>query len=146
WLAGFGLYRSRNRLFAAVAIFVLGLIAIQANTGGNLPRYHHLPVWVLTWSLPFIALALPRFFPQAGPNRLLNRLGDASYPLYLCHIPVFAILFSIGIPTVGLLYLAVAVAISVAIDRWFDQPIKQWLRRRSTPPVPLPGTADLSHP
>ena len=73
-------------------------------------------------------------------QRWIGRLGDASYALYLLHIPVIStlckLLLKLGVTDrVALSFLYVAaflacLAASLAFHAWVERPILGWLRRR----------------
>ena len=79
---------------------------------------------------------------RRGRARILfaRLLGDASYTIYLVHVPVIGLLLKVAVVTGmreilpgELLYgltLAAALAISLAIYRGVEQPLQSWLRRR----------------
>lgn len=131
WLAGFFAFRQRDRLPAALAVFAVSLVAL-ANYAGFLAFY---------WSLPvgLVCLAIGCGNRVNGPRLLASvctRMGDASYPLYLFHMPLYLTLSGLRLKLPAIGYLGAAVALGLALDRLFDQPLKQLIRRASG----LPGT------
>ena len=72
------------------------------------------------------------------PHRLWLRLGVASYAVYLFHtlsnavVQRLAVRLPEGLLAVGaghLLLVAVGVVVGVAIDQWFDRPVRRTLKR-----------------
>lgn len=73
-------------------------------------------------------------------NRICKFLGDISYPLYLVHYPlvyfyVAWISNNKGTTIVqawpyALLILIGAIALAYAVLKWYDEPVRKWLRRK----------------
>ena len=124
WLAGFIVFRHGHNLEAALVLLAVALVAINSYA-----IYLSLN-WPVT--LAVVALALG-FGPRLrGPRRLADLLtlfGDASYPLYLLHLPLFFLLVALKLPLSGLGLLGAAVLLSLILDKLYDQPIKQLVRR-----------------
>jgi peptidoglycan/LPS O-acetylase OafA/YrhL len=123
WLAGFIAYRHAKWLEASAGVLACAVLALTAHT---LSLSVNWPV-----TLVIVAVAMGLGDRLRGPRRLgqvLNLLGDASYPLYLFHLPFFLILAGLKLPWTGLGYLGAAVLLGVVLDRCFDQPIKHLAR------------------
>jgi peptidoglycan/LPS O-acetylase OafA/YrhL len=145
----------RNRKMAWPLV-LLGLTAIAA-------------VVVLSPWIPFLvihtALLAPAFavliygiaLRPAGvgvlENRAMEALGEASYPFYLLHPIVISMVFQ-DWRTGGLhhqtllglgIWLLLAVAIAVLVDRFVERPLRRLLRPRRKPvevaPLPVPAEA-----
>ena len=102
----------------------------------------------VVWGVPAAAVvAGAALGPQdaaPGPvRRALERLGDASYAVYLVHYGLFlaieaALRRSVdaarlpALPTMALL-VGSAVAASLAVHRGFEVPVTRWLQRRVAP-------------
>lgn len=124
WLAGFIAYRHAKWLEASAGVLVCSLLALTTYAL-SLEIY-----WTVTLVLVTVAIGLGDRL--RGPRRLaavLNLLGDASYPLYLFHLPFFLILAGLRLPLSGLAYLGAAVLLAVMLDRFFDQPLKHLARQ-----------------
>jgi peptidoglycan/LPS O-acetylase OafA/YrhL len=88
------------------------------------------------WSLPFFV-----------------RLGDASYSLYLLHIPIFLWAVAIDRKSFQLqehsfgvfltVYLVVAIGASLGSLKYIEQPCRQFIRRRLAPTLSAPLAAEL---
>lgn len=74
------------------------------------------------------------------PTRIMTTLGVASYPTYVLHMPVCALVVfaaerAAGIPVAdyapfsGILLVAFVIAISVLLDRTYDWPVRRALTR-----------------
>lgn len=79
-------------------------------------------------------------------------MAGASYPLYLLHLPVARLLegviadpLSDRAPLAGVLLTLIMVVLSIAVQRYFDEPVRRYLsvklglRRRPAPPEVLAG-------
>ena len=105
-------------------------------------------------SVGLVALAVLLPSSRGFWGRLFCRLGDASYALYLIHIPLLVILYGLLFPKIpGLLwigggklslaiYLAVTVAISLAYFQWIENPLHKISRRIAE--KMLPAQSDRS--
>lgn len=81
----------------------------------------------------------------SGRHPWIQRLGDASYALYLIHFPLISLLtkvaFATGLPRLGIagaavtliVEVAVCIAVSVAFHLWLEKPIIAFLRRKTLP-------------
>ena len=80
------------------------------------------------------ALADNAFLPaRLLSSRWLVLLGEASFGLYLIHIPVFHLferLHLASIPTFYLLYLAVCIGMSILSFYFFETPSRKWALRQ----------------
>ncbi|WP_237480384.1 acyltransferase family protein [Lichenibacterium dinghuense] len=134
---------------AALALALAGIAAVLAATPYS-------DVWWGTWrgvvwGLPAAAVvgaaALCSPDGRAGPlRRGLERLGDASYALYLVHYGLYiAVEAALGrvadtsrLPAgpVMLLLVTLAVAAGFVVHRIFEVPVTRWLQRRVAPRRP----------
>ena len=87
-----------------------------------------------------------RFVDVVLGARVLRRLGDWSYAIYMIHIPLLQTLFvlllvdAIPTPTTHaqlagffLTYLAATVALSWVVHRWVEMPLRVRVRRLLSP-------------
>jgi peptidoglycan/LPS O-acetylase OafA/YrhL len=116
WIAGFFLWHKRSVLvmFALTA----GAFAVAFS-----PFYISGRFALLTYLMSiFIILVSPRAKLPARMSKVLNYLGDISYPLYLVHLPVFiTIQVTVGAtsPAVyGVAAALTAVALLLIIDKY----------------------------
>jgi len=81
-------------------------------------------------------------------SRTLARLGDASYSLYLIHLPASAIVaHTLGVANAWLFIpaaIAVSVAAGLACHRWVEVPLIHWTR--SLGAVQRLSFASAAHP
>lgn len=71
--------------------------------------------------------------------KICKLFGDISYPLYITHYPLIytyvawvtknKVPMNRGLP-VGLLLFIVSIAISYACLKWYDEPVREWLRKK----------------
>jgi peptidoglycan/LPS O-acetylase OafA/YrhL len=124
WLAGFIAFRHRNPLIAALALLAISLVALD----------HYAGFLQLRWSLPMIVVALaiglgPRVKGPPAIGSGCTLLGNASYPLYLFHLPLYIALCGFGLHLPAVAYLGAAVGLGIALDRLVDLPLKHVIRR-----------------
>lgn len=141
-------WRERIRLPAVPAWLVgLALIAALLPPPGDRPWLYDLVcVGVL---FPLLVWAAADASGGRRSRAVARQLGFVSYPIYVLQmalIPILAVLMSraFGIkPTDSiagglLLQLAFVVGISWLVGRWFDEPVRTWLKRRSGLPLAPP--------
>jgi len=73
--------------------------------------------------------------PAAWQIPVWDALGDMSYPLYTLHVPLAALLAGLagpigGAPWSGLAGFASLAGIALLLDRYYDRPVRRWLRPR----------------
>ncbi|MHB8284936.1 MAG: acyltransferase family protein [Caulobacteraceae bacterium] len=135
-------YRTHKPPFAAPAWLILTIMAalLFAPVTGVVSH---------VFELACVIIAFPAliYFGAAGNSRrpwLGAALGNASYALYVIHIPL---LYFVALalrqahvhadPAIAVLVLAGATALAYAIDRVFDAPVRAWLTRALRKPVVL---------
>lgn len=140
---GLLLYRYRTRLQPLAAMVGPSgaiVLLVLVLTAPPLLRYGAvldlLAIFVL---LPIVVAAAASSEPRPGwQARTMHALGVASYPLYLLHMPFVAVPSVLNklVPGFGPLIAAGAVAllcwISILLDKYYDLPLRQWLRARLT--------------
>lgn len=132
WLAGFLIHRFQNRLNASMIVFGVILVALVLNPAA-------IKAWPLTLLIVCAAIGFgAKLNAPQWVREGLELLGDASYPLYLFHIPVFIILCALKADLSAMCYILVAILVAIGLDRGFDQPLKRLvLRKRETKQIPL---------
>lgn len=139
WLLGFVAYRIKNRPSAALLVLSACVVALTAN-----PMFQHVR-WPITVAI--VALALGFGSTIHGSQRLasvLTAFGDASYPLYLFHLPIYILLAGWGISGTTPVYTGLAIVVSFALDRLFDRPIKLAMSRAAGVRRPADGKDQLA--
>jgi peptidoglycan/LPS O-acetylase OafA/YrhL len=133
---------------AALAVLVAGLVLLSDSLyplarNGLFAPVHAALIWGVGTSSGAVARLLG--------SRPMRPLGDASFPLFLLHVPVFAWMtylldagsFGAAAGTVFYLtFVVVAVVLSLLADRWIADPIEARIRRGATPKpaaVPIPA-------
>src|SRR5262249_6812395 len=134
-------YRDGVRLSPAVAagLIVAAATALAASAAWGF----HLPWRAAEWGLPAAALvagcALSKGSPHLGiVGRAFGFLGDASYSLYLVHLPVFIVVrkaWSLWGPAdapwlLALIMFASAITAAIAVYMGFEDPSRRWLQRK----------------
>ena len=131
WLLGFIAYRSRNHAVAAWVIFGKSggfgsLIDLATVNPADLGHR-----WAITIGVVILGIACteklrgPRWLAAFG-----TLLGDASYPLYLFHMPLYFVLPRImRAPLSSAVILGLTVLLAVALDRFYDHPVKRLFTR-----------------
>jgi len=116
-------------LLSGVVLLLLSLIpAVQA-----LPLHR-----TLSWGLPAFLLVLGAVLAPAYQQAWLQRLGDASYSIYLLQILTIPACYKISVsllpPGHPLLFAAASLGLTLLAAllcyRYLEQPMLQWLRRR----------------
>ncbi|MEO7027497.1 MAG: hypothetical protein ABI056_08085, partial [Caulobacteraceae bacterium] len=119
-----------------VALSVLGLAIFAAVALSGL----FVEIWrPLLWGAPAACLVGGAVLVERGGRvprvSAAIRLGDASYALYLVHLPATALVaHALGVdrPLVFIpSAVAASVAAAVACHVWLERPTTRWLRRRS---------------
>lgn len=121
-----------------LAVFSLAMIAaaapVFAYSGFMLSRYVGIP-GLFGGLLLLTALAETRV-PQ-GAHRPLAAMGDASYGMYLWHVPIqlcLFLMFGAGLARAAenwaflAAYLATVIAVAWVGYVWFERPMRQWIR------------------
>ncbi|RKH16491.1 acyltransferase [Corallococcus sp. CA047B] len=134
----------------AAAALALGLLAVPwTGTAWALRDLALTPVFAwLLWTLATGHGPLAAFLSRAS----VVRLGEASYALYILHIPLaFYTRAAERLSGIGLErrapwgYSALAitsfVVVSLAVFAWLEEPARRWLRNRLSRPRPRPLSA-----
>ncbi len=132
--------------WAAGALVVSGLVAMISSISSMDSWWG---VWRgLAWGLPAAAIVggmalAPETDNPGLVRRWLERLGDASYALYLVHYGLYVAIEALlgRVLVVGrlspvpfmVLLVGSALAASFAIHRYFEVPVTRWLQRRVVP-------------
>jgi peptidoglycan/LPS O-acetylase OafA/YrhL len=158
--AGLCLYRHRERLQAMLpralpawtSLIVVSAILLSPSAG----RFDGLlDAAAIFIAFPVLLLVAARG-AETRRTRFLAVLGEASYPLYVFHIPVGQMLFFVfgnrvpaHAPYSGLALLALLLAVSIGFARRCESQMKaailRWLRSTPTPPL-LTDEAGASGP
>lgn len=82
--------------------------------------------------------------PRLLSSPLVVLLGNASYALYILHLPLFHCWEALHLPLPPELFCLIAVAVSVLCYRYFETPVLRWSRRlingrEATAPVNAPA-------
>jgi exopolysaccharide production protein ExoZ len=133
WLGRRHVLRRRIEPPAGAIFAVLGLVLFGAIRLAGL----HNGVWEfvrpLTWGLPAVMIVAGMVAVEEGAlirwPRLMVRLGDASYAIYLCHMPAVALVaHTLGVHPASL-FVPVAAAVSIAAGFVFHKTVETPLIR-----------------
>jgi peptidoglycan/LPS O-acetylase OafA/YrhL len=143
----------RHRCYLALGSlgFIVGFWAFD----GQLPA----PMFSNGIFAPFLVMVLIGLAGSRSriwTHSFFVRLGDASYSLYLLHIPVFLWMSVIdrktlqlqehSFPIFFIAYLAIVIGASLLSLTYIEQPSRQFIRRRFAPALsaPLPAERDFA--
>ena len=145
FMAGFLLQRYLTRFpaqhvwpWALFTVVLMGLAWYAERHGAGMAAFLGFParvLWLGSASLGLLSLAVITPEWRGWPMRVMQKFGDASYALYLLHIPLLVILYGKLFPLVDgllwwgggkasfLLYLIVCLLTSWAYFRWVESPL-----------------------
>ncbi len=148
WQRGISARIAAPALIAGVVLLAIGIafglgfplllqidVAVEGVSG--LPR-----TW--TWGIPWALVVIGLIDTVAGGRfeRIVARVGDASYSTYLTHPCLIALLWMAegDIPTVppytfAAAFVVASTMLGLAVHRWIERPLLAWLQRR--PPVSI---------
>ena len=128
WLLGFVAFRARNHALAALGVFGAFAVIAALNSADLRDR------WIFTIGLVLLGIGAtgklrgPKWLASAG-----SLLGDASYPLYLIHMPFFFLLSRLtSAPASSAAILSATVILAGLLDKLYDQPVKRLFSRPPT--------------
>lgn len=105
WLCGFHLYHIRHSASRAAMLVVSGYMACAPTNS---------TIAAAIWGLCGLGFLSTVHLPPPTKTTM-QFLGDISYPLYLCHVPVFLLILPFGLPMWTACLCAIAAAIAVHI-------------------------------
>ncbi len=141
FLVGLGLAALRERgrslapalRWAALTLGVMAMVAIPAPASVSAMGFHY-AIWAGLPAALFAVAVLggPLHVPYAA---YVNRLGDASYALYLLHVPLAMLAISLFPLRLGawpflIFTVILAYAASMAAFRYVERPLTRWLNAR----------------
>ena len=122
WLVGFWFYHNRNSSGAAFFLLSIGVVAIVIN--GYFADYFAL----ITWLLICVSLCYGHLLKCPLPS-VLNLSGDISYPIYVFHVPFFALISFFNINNNGFIYCLMILLFCLCIDLFYDKPLKTLFKK-----------------
>jgi peptidoglycan/LPS O-acetylase OafA/YrhL len=130
--------------FGAVTALALALPMFSGFLDNARPEPFHRDIFAFFWMLPLLPYVVRSLNVKSGP--LDRSLGDLSYPLYLVHWPLIAIVrehMGRGLDAKALAVLA-AVLLTLALYVVVDRPIDK-VRRRLFEPRPIKAKPEGSY-
>ncbi len=143
WRKGFAERIAAPSLVIGIALLAVGLtfgmtdsldVSVKAATAG-ISGYGRTWTWGIPWAL--VVLGVIDTAPRGRFERILSRVGDASYSTYLIHPSVIALLWMVRdhIPTksvyvFSLAFIVASTMLGLAVHRWIEQPLLARLQRR----------------
>lgn len=123
-----------------VALGLLALIVCLPLLGlsGEAPR------WLMYAS---IAVATPFVFNASKDNAFDRWIGDLSYPMYLCHLVIVAMVLIYEPPFAAWVAIGGTLALSALLLVLVDHPVDRWRQRRAgreKEPAAAPGGATVA--
>jgi peptidoglycan/LPS O-acetylase OafA/YrhL len=123
----------QNDAILMVTFSLIGILAFSAWQPAFFPQYF--PVFYL--QAPFFAALILGLALMERPvlgllnQRWLVRLGEASYSLYLVHLPILLLAILAGFDsTNGWIAIVFAIAFSVVVFQFYEEPIRRAIRAR----------------
>jgi peptidoglycan/LPS O-acetylase OafA/YrhL len=123
----------QNDAILMVTFSLIGILAFSAWQPAFFPKYF--PVFYL--QAPFFAVLILGLALMERPvlgilnQRWLVRLGEASYSLYLVHLPILLLAILAGFDSDnGWMAIVFAIAFSVVVFQFYEEPIRRAIRAR----------------
>ena len=121
WILGFWAYRNAGNGHTLLIAQSIGMCTIALINSSFL-----MFLWPITWAITIVGVGYGhRVRYNKRVAQYFSVLGDASYPLYLFHLPVFSLIKVFNLSTSASLYLIIVVVVSILLDRFFDRPFKR---------------------
>jgi peptidoglycan/LPS O-acetylase OafA/YrhL len=136
WCWGLGFYLWRDRRAWVLLASAVASIALVSGSAETVEPFVSVPV-----AVTFVALwASTRVHLGPASSRICDALGDASYPLYLLHLPTLILGWTLGLRGVALFGLVAAVtALDTFAVEWRLRPrLGRILFARRAEPQPRP--------
>lgn len=119
-----------------LSVVAIGLIVIFSYWADEYLNYSiHVGMLAPLYGVLIYSLCEPRnWFARLLSVRWLYYLGEASYSVYILQLPVYGLWLSVGLVPAnagGLfyLYLASLLIVSAVLFRWYETPLRRWMRR-----------------
>jgi peptidoglycan/LPS O-acetylase OafA/YrhL len=121
WILGFWAYRNTSNSHTLLVAQSVGMCTMAL-----INSFFLMFLWPITWTITIVGIGYGHRVPyNKRVAQCLSLLGDASYPLYLFHLPVFSLIKVFKVSASENVYLIIAIVISIALDRAFDRPFKR---------------------
>lgn len=137
WLTGWLAYISpRNKIAAALCIFAgFAFITTQPESFWLVNKLSIASTYIAWISTVLVLFFPPELHLKASATRVLNYLGDISFPLYLIHYPVLFALTSSVFKTHpewnhGVVHVVISLAAAAVVYHLIDKPIRKLVGQR----------------
>ena len=131
----FGHPRLSAAAMGVLSAAALGAIVLCADLAGDRMNYSiHVGLMAPVYGLLLFSLGDERnLMARILSVRWLNYLGEASYGVYILQMPVYGVWQLAGIVPAAsagafYLYLASLLAVSALLYRWYEIPVRRWMR------------------
>ncbi len=139
-----GNHEHKSVLAAWACVAVLGVALAIHLPDTLIPAYE---IGMVLVGMPALAVAAARFEPDPLSGWLFSFVGLISYGVYIVHQPLGNLVVMllhrvVRIPTdlsgtlYGLVFMAFLVLLNWGLDRFYDAPVRRWLRAKFFPARP----------
>ena len=139
-----GNHEHKSVLAAWACVAVLGVALAIHLPDTLIPAYE---IGMVLVGMPALAVAAARFEPDPLSGRLFSFVGLISYGVYIVHQPLGNLVVMllhrvVRIPTdlsgalYGLVFMIFLVLLNWGLDRFYDAPVRRWLRAKFFPARP----------
>ena len=139
-----GNHEHKSVLAAWACVAVLGVALAIHLPDTLIPAYE---IGMVLVGMPALAVAAARFEPDPLSGRLFSFVGLISYGVYIVHQPLGNLVVMllhrvVRIPTdlsgalYGLVFMTFLVLLNWGLDRFYDAPVRRWLRAKFFPARP----------
>ena len=126
-----------------LSMLVLTIVSLAPPEGWR-PLFENV---CLCWVFPLLVLAGAQSTVSGGAQTFARWSGEISYPMYLLHVPISALVLTLGglivrgfagqVGLVVVVDLAAVVCVSLIALRLVDEPLRGYRKPQKTSPVPV---------
>lgn len=147
----YGVLRPRPAAWIAAPAMFLLLLCFQFGAAGSLALVQQLSIVLALFPSLVVILSCACAGPAIGA--VSRWAGNASYPVYILQTPLFLLFAAVPevlfhtkaaawVPYIGVVLILVTVGASLAVDHYFDTPVRRVFRRRAAYRAPLAGAIE----
>lgn len=128
-----GKWKPTGWIAVALPVLSIAIVCLALASSRVTPEIYLAAVFIAFPVAVWLALHAQ---PATWAAPVWDALGDMSYPIYAVHVPLIVFVLAItgpitGMPWAGVIGAVGLVVIAWALDRFYDRPLRQWLRPRS---------------